>query len=245
MIVQARMRANGNFSDTSLALLHSVSIKCVMSPRGAVDLDSPLVTHNCLWKVGFQIKSALTFLTGAAAKFKRGHVKRYAVALRGLAVTTLPGTSRSFNPALAVHTKPAQRDGRWLSNGFRKLPMDRYANCGTIVTKVCNLTKHEKPEKHRYWTQCKIKQGLSQFRIKFLIKCFSLNVFWDTWKRNTTNKVWLFSGFPISLAFIWPLFCTVWLFIEVVILQPWLHLRVRCANQGFSGQGRYAACKGL
>jgi len=24
--------------------------------------------------------------------------------------------------------------------------MDQYANCGTIVPKVCNLTKHEKPE---------------------------------------------------------------------------------------------------
>jgi len=48
MIVQARMRANENFSDASLAMLHSVSMKFVMSPRGAVDLKSPLVTLNCL-----------------------------------------------------------------------------------------------------------------------------------------------------------------------------------------------------
>jgi len=38
-------------------------------------------------------------LTGASAKLKRGHVKRYAV-LGGLAVTILPGASRSFNRAL-------------------------------------------------------------------------------------------------------------------------------------------------
>jgi len=27
-------------------------------------------------------------------------------------------------------------------------PMDYYANCGTIVPEVCNLTNHEKSEKH-------------------------------------------------------------------------------------------------
>jgi len=31
---------------------------------------------------------------------------------------------------------------RWLSYGCRQLPMD-YANYGTIVSKVCNLTNHE------------------------------------------------------------------------------------------------------
>jgi len=33
------------------------------------------------WSVGCQIVSVLAFLTDASAKLKRGHVKRYAVAL--------------------------------------------------------------------------------------------------------------------------------------------------------------------
>jgi len=37
------MRANGNFSDTSLERLHSVCIRCVMSPSDGVDLESPMV----------------------------------------------------------------------------------------------------------------------------------------------------------------------------------------------------------
>jgi len=37
--------------------------------------------------------------------------------------------------------------GRWLSYGCRKLPMDQYTNCRTIVPKVCNLINHEKSEK--------------------------------------------------------------------------------------------------
>jgi len=39
--------------------------------------------------------------------------------------------------------------GRWLSYGCRKLPMDQYANCRTIVSKVCNLTNHEKSVKYQ------------------------------------------------------------------------------------------------
>jgi len=35
------------------------------------------------------------------------------------------------------------------SCGCRKLPMDQYANRGTIVPKVRNLTNHEKSEKHQ------------------------------------------------------------------------------------------------
>jgi len=42
MIVPARMRANENFSDASLELLHSVKVHRVMSPSDAVDLESPL-----------------------------------------------------------------------------------------------------------------------------------------------------------------------------------------------------------
>jgi len=50
---------------------------------GVLTIYEPMymVTPNCLWSVGRQIVSILTFLTGAFAKLKRGHVKRYAVAL--------------------------------------------------------------------------------------------------------------------------------------------------------------------
>jgi len=41
MIVPARMKANGNFSDASLERLHSVSINGVMCPSDAVDLGRP------------------------------------------------------------------------------------------------------------------------------------------------------------------------------------------------------------
>jgi len=40
-----------------------------------------VVTPNCLWSLVCQIVSVLKFLTGASAKLKRGHVKRYAVVL--------------------------------------------------------------------------------------------------------------------------------------------------------------------
>jgi len=64
-----------------------------------------MVTPNCLWNVDCQIVSVLTFLAGAFAKLKRGHVKRYAVALKrlgGLALMTLPEASRLINPALSL-----------------------------------------------------------------------------------------------------------------------------------------------
>jgi len=37
----------------------------------------------------------------------------------------------------------------WERLSCRKLLMDRYANCGTILLKACNFTKYEKPEKHQ------------------------------------------------------------------------------------------------
>ena len=45
MIVPARMRTNGNFSDISLEWLHSVSKKCMMSASDAIDLESPLLKN--------------------------------------------------------------------------------------------------------------------------------------------------------------------------------------------------------
>jgi len=43
MIMPAKMRENGNFSNASLKQLHSVSISCTMSPNDAADLQSPLI----------------------------------------------------------------------------------------------------------------------------------------------------------------------------------------------------------
>ena len=49
---------------------------------------------NCLWTVGSEIVSVLTFATVAFAELKRGHLKRYTVTL------SLPRASCSFNPDL-------------------------------------------------------------------------------------------------------------------------------------------------
>jgi len=42
MVVRSRIKANGNFSDTSLERLHSVSASCVMSPSDAAYVESLL-----------------------------------------------------------------------------------------------------------------------------------------------------------------------------------------------------------
>jgi len=44
------MRSNANCSDASLERLHSVSVKCVISPRDAVGLESPL-TYMLIFRV--------------------------------------------------------------------------------------------------------------------------------------------------------------------------------------------------
>ena len=41
----------------------------------------PFVSQSLNWSAGCQIASVLTFMTGASANLKRGHVKRFAVAL--------------------------------------------------------------------------------------------------------------------------------------------------------------------
>jgi len=52
-------------------------------------------------------------------------------------------------------------NAKWLSYECRKLPMDQYANCGTIVSKVCNLTNHEKSKKHQVWVPMQSQARLS------------------------------------------------------------------------------------
>jgi len=48
MIVPARMTANGTFSDIRLKRLHLVSLKCVMSPSGAIDMAQTWGNRNRL-----------------------------------------------------------------------------------------------------------------------------------------------------------------------------------------------------
>ena len=48
----------------------------------------------------------------------------------------------------------------------QKLSMDQYANCGTIVFKVCNLKNHEKSEKHQQWAPIQGQQDLIQISKK-------------------------------------------------------------------------------
>jgi len=55
-------------------------------------------------------------------------------------------------------------NGRWLSYGSRKLSMDQYANYGTIVPNVWNVTDHEKSEKHQWWAPV---QGQTKLNLNF------------------------------------------------------------------------------
>ena len=116
---------------------------------------------------------------------------------------------------------------------YRKLPMDKYANCGTILTKVCNFTNHEKSgicgkkDVGRSVFQYKAKQDLILIsKRNFWCSC-NLDVFCDRGMAILQIKFGFFSGLLNSrLGLFWPLFCIVWLFIEIFIWKPWL-CRVR------------------
>jgi len=80
----------------------------------------------------------------------------------------------------------------WERLSRRKLPMVQYANCGTIVRKVCNFTNHEKSGKISAPVQCQARFKPNFEENFFLIlqfRCF-------LWQRNSNaaNKVRLFSG---------------------------------------------------
>ena len=107
--------------------------------------------------------------------------------------------------------------GRWLSYGCRKPPMDQYANYGTIVPKVCNLTNHANSEKHQHWApvQCQARLNIN-FEKNFL--WYSCNLDVSLWQRNgNTTK-----NLAFCLAFFWCLIGTIRLSIEIFIWQPWL-----------------------
>jgi len=44
---------------------------------------------------------------------------------------------------------------------YRKLPMDKCANCGIIIPKVCNFTNHEKSGKISAPVQCQARFNLN------------------------------------------------------------------------------------
>ena len=74
-------------------------------------------TPNCLWNVGCQIVSILTFIDRCFCKVETRtceKVRSCAKHLGGLAVATLPGASRSFNPALRICIVISQY--QWYSN---------------------------------------------------------------------------------------------------------------------------------
>jgi len=107
--------AKRSFCDTAFCLNKLITVERMY-----------VVTPNCLWSVGCQIASILTFLTGAFAKLKRAceTLRSCAKRLGGLAVINFPGALRSFNPALvegpvqrmqAVPNLP-QKANRWFSS---------------------------------------------------------------------------------------------------------------------------------
>jgi len=52
-------------------------------------------------------------------------------------------TSRSGSAIMILVVRTGV-NGRQFLYGFRKLPMDQYSNCRTVLPKVCNLTNPEK-----------------------------------------------------------------------------------------------------
>jgi len=102
--------------------------------------------------------------------------------------------------------------GEWERLSYRKLPMDQYANCGTILSKVCNFTNHEKSGKISAPVQCQAWCNLN-FEEKFWYFC-NFDVFCDKgmaipqinfgffWPLNSRFGLFLVS-FLHCLAFYW------------------------------------------
>jgi len=89
--------------------------------------------------------------------------------------------------------------GRWLSYGCRKLPTDQYANCCTIVRRVCNFTNHEKSRKISASVQCQ-----ARFNLNFEEKNFDMLVicvFCDKGMAIPHIKLGVFLAFKQS---VWP-----------------------------------------
>ena len=65
--------------------------------------------------------------------------------------------------------------------------MDQCAKCGTILSKVCNLTDHEKSEKYREWASV---QGEARHNLDFenkLNNIFVIQVFFVTKEQQYVN----------------------------------------------------------
>jgi len=98
--------------------------------------------------------------------------------------------------------------------------MDQHANCGTILSKMCNFTNHEKSGKISAPVKCQARFNLNLKKI-FLYSC-NLDVFCDKGMTMPQIKFGCFlwtlnSRFGLFLAF----FSIVWIFIEIFIWQPW------------------------
>jgi len=119
-------------------------------------------------------------------------------------------------------------NGRWLSHGCRKLPMDQYANCGTIAPSVqphkpwnpvCNLTNQVCVASVTS-SSARPSRTLSQFRRKFLVIFLELRCFLCQGNSNTVKFGFFSSLWIIGLAFFWRLFYHCSTFIEIFIWQP-------------------------
>jgi len=116
----------------------------------------PTNRPNCLWSVGHQIVSFWTFLTGASTKFKRGHVKPYAVALSVL------GASRSrLCPGPRIHLiRPCLQP-------LHDRPRKKFAMVKNNIYIFCKLSRNQ-PTGLCFHLYSSLHKGL---KIQWLITC--------------------------------------------------------------------------
>ena len=105
---------------------------------------------------------------------------------------------RRSGRALLVLVVSTGVGGRWHSYGCRKLRIDQYANCCTIVSKLCNFTNHEKSRKISASVQCQARFNLT-FQ-KQIFDMLVIQMFFVTMAWQYRNKVWPFF-WPLKIRF--------------------------------------------
>jgi len=107
---------------------------------------------------------ALTALCSVCCVVSTKHTQRLQAA--GLRLRNRNRLGRSGRAPMILIVSKYRSE--WERLSCRKLPMDQYANCGTILPKMWNFTKHEKSEKISAPTQCEARFNLNFEKIFFM-----------------------------------------------------------------------------
>ena len=118
----------------------------------------------------------------------------------------------------------------WQRVSCRKLPMDKYANCGTILPKVCNFTNHEKSRKISAPAQCQARIILISKKNFFY--SYYLNVLFVT-KEGQYHKY--------SLAFFLTFEQSIWPFSDLLLALFGFLLKFSSGNP-VQGCKQYQCC---